>query len=304
MLDAACRSGNLIRVIYDYGERIFDALAALWEGASTRKTVGTLLVAAYLGALVLIELNRQGFLPPPFRTLITTNHFGAVYLAFTLLLVMEILGLVFALAQSVANSMGKQFELLSLILLRKAFLQFSEFGEPIVWDRVSGALLEIVADATGALLVFVVLGFYYRAQKHRKIVEDEIEQASFIAAKKILACLLLFAFALLGLHNLQRQLAGEPYAFFAAFYLLLIFTDILVVLIAFRYSTSFRVLFRNAGFAIATVLIRLALTAPAYLNALLGVGAALFALAISIAYNAFAPVMREQRAPLVDQTRK
>ena len=45
---------------------------------------------------------------------------------------------------------------------------------------------------------------------------------------------------------------------------------------------------------VATVVIRLALTTPAYFNAILGVGAALLALSVSLAYNTFASVMRER----------
>lgn len=277
-----------------WGSRAFDALDGLWVDVRARRGLGTLLVVAYLGALIVIEINRQGLLPSPFETLLPRNHFGAVDLAFTLLLVIEVLGLVFVLDDSVANSVGKQFELLSLILLRKAFLQFAEFGEPIEWARISDALLHMLADAGGALLVFVVLGFYYRAQRHRQITGDEREQASFVEAKKVVAFLLLVAFITLAIHNVASRVRGEPYAFFEAFYLILIFSDILIVLISFRYSSSFRVLFRNSGFAATTVMIRLALTAPPYVNALLAVGAAVFALGITLAYNAFAPVMEEQ----------
>ncbi len=256
-------------------------------------------MVAYLGALVVIELNRRGLLAEPLASLVPTNHFGAVYLAFTLLLVMEVLSLVFALAQSVSRSVGKQFELLALILLRKAFLQFSEFGEPIVWQSIEGDLLQMVADAAGALLIFVVLGFYYKVQRHGRIIEDEDEEVAFICAKKILALAILASFLGLGVHALSERLGGAGYPFFEAFYLLLIFADILIVLLAFRYSTAFRVLFRrNAGFAVATVLIRLALTAPPYFNVVLGVGAALFALGITLAYNAFGPVMAEQSPPI------
>lgn len=240
---------------------------------------------------VLIELSRQGLLPSPFGEIIPRNHFAAVDLAFRFLLLVEVVSLVFVLADSVARSVGKQFELLSLILVRKAFLKFSALEEPIVWAEASDVLLRMVSDAGGALLVFVVVGFYYRVQRHQRITADEEEQDSFVQAKKVVALVLLFAFAALGVHSLQRQMAGQPYSFFEVFYLLLIFSDVLIVLIAFRYSTSFRVLFRNSGFAISTVLIRLALTAPPYLDAAIGVGAALFALGISIAYHRFADDM-------------
>lgn len=273
----------------------FNAFHRKWQGLIAERVLGTVLIVAFLGALVAIELNRQGLLPLPLSRLLTTNHFGAVDVAFTLLLVFEVLGLVVALADSVANSVGKQFELLSLIFLRKAFLEFAEFGEPIVWEEVSASVLHMITDAGAALLIFVVLGFYYRVQRHQPITADDKEQASFVAAKKLVAMLLLVAFLVLGVLDLTQYVGGTAdFDLFAAFYLTLIFTDILIVLISLLYSSAYRVVFRNSGFAAATVLVRLALTAPAYVNGLLGVGSAVFALGLSVAYNAFAPVMAEQ----------
>lgn len=276
---------------------IFDALESRWQGLRARRLLGTALVVSFVGALAVIEANRQGWLPPPLGPLLPTNHFAAVDLAFTLVLLIEVLGLVWALVRSVANSVGKQFELLALIFLRKAFLEFATFGEPIEWARISGAVLHMLADAAGALLIFVALGFYYRVQRHYPITTDDEEEASFVAGKKVVALLLLAAFVGMGGLSLwERATGGDPFPFFEAFYTVLIFSDILLVLLSFRYSSSFRVVFRNSGFAAATVMMRLALTAPPYVNVLLGVGAVLFALGLSLAYNAFSPVFQEWSA--------
>lgn len=276
-------------------ERLFDGLHGRWQRLLERRLFGTVLVTAYLAAIVVIEINRQGWLPAPLDRFVATNHFGAVDLAFTVLLIFEVLGLVWTLADSVANSVGKQFELLSLILFRKAFLEFAEFGEPIVWEDVADSLLHILSDTVAALAIFVVVGIYYRVQRHHPITTEGRDLADFVAHKKVVALLLLLAFAVIAALDVWRGLAGLPiFPFFEVFYLVLIFADILIVLISLRYSTSYRVVFRNTGFAASTVVVRLALTAPPYVNALLAVGSALFALALSVAYNAFAEVMSER----------
>lgn len=74
---------------------------------------------------------------------------------------------------------------------------------------------------------------------------------------------------------------------FEHFYTLLIFSDIFIVLISLRYSSSYHVAFRNSGFAVSTVLIRLALIAPAEISAGVGIGAILFALGVTWSYNSF-----------------
>jgi hypothetical protein len=288
---AAPATGRTLRV----SAALFDRLEAAWEGPSAQRRMGTLLVAAFLASIAAIELNRRGWLPADTLPWLTTNHLGAIYVAFTLLLFAEVVGLVFALARSVADAVGKQFELLSLILLRKAFLEFAELPEPIRWDDVSPAIPHIAADIGGALLIFVVLGFYYRVQRHLPITADPDDRASFVAAKKLIAVVLLGAFFALVVRDAWSILEGRGTgAVFETFYTVLIFCDILVVLVSLRYSSRYAVVFRNSGFAAATVLIRLALTAPAPFNALLGLGAALFALGLSLAYNSFAPVLDGQ----------
>jgi hypothetical protein len=296
---AAPATGRTLRA----AAALFDRLETAWEGPATQRRIGTLLVAAFLASVVAIELNRRGWLPAGALPRLTTSHLGAIYVAFTLLLFAEVVGLVFALARSVADSVGKQFELLSLILLRKAFLEFGELPEPIRWDDVSPAIGHIAADIGGALLIFVVLGFYYRAQRHIPITADPDDRASFVAAKKLIAVVLLAAFVALVLRDAWSIAGGRGTgAVFETFYTVLIFCDVLVVLVSLRYSSHFAVVFRNSGFAAATVLIRLALTAPAYVNALLGLGAALFALGLTLAYNAFARVLEGGEATAGDRS--
>lgn len=278
--------------------RVFDGLERRLSGARARRAAGSLLVVGFLGALLFIELNRQGLFPGRIGRLFPTNHFHAVGFAFSVLLVIEVLGLVWALVGSVANSVGKQFELLALILLRKAFLEFGSFAEPIRWASLSDAVLPILSDTVGALLIFVVLGFYYRFQEHRPITESREEEKQFVAAKKGVALLLLLVFVGMGAWGLWLWGAGrQGFPFFAYFYTVLIFSDVLILLISLRYSSGFHVVFRNSGFALATVMIRIALTAPPHVNALLGVGAAVYVLGLSLSYNAFAPVIRTEEEP-------
>lgn len=268
--------------------RVFDALERRWGAPSSRRAVGTLLVACFLGSLVVIELRRLGLLPEALAGRIPDRHFYAVDFAFTLLLLLEVVSLIFSLSHSFSDSLGKQFEILSLILLRETFHGFKEFGEPISWESVRAGLLPMVSDATGALLVFVLLGAFSRAQRHRPITSDSAEQLDFVTAKKGIGLLLFVALLVIAGVDAHRLVAGEPtFSVFAGFYTVLIFSDVLIVLVSFRFSTTYAVFFRNSGFTVATVFIRLALAAPPPFNAALGAGSALFALGLTHAYNRF-----------------
>jgi hypothetical protein len=259
-----------------------------------------LIVVAFLGALVAIELGRRGWLPAGLPARLPRSHYGAVVLAFNGLLVLELVALVFALAGSVASSVGKQFELLSLILLRKAFLELSTFGEPVEWSLAARTLPHVLADLAGALVVFVLVALYYRVLRHRAIAVGD-DQAAFVAGKKVVALLLLAAFVLGAADSAWRGLVlGQETRFFEVFFTILIFSDILLVLLSLTYSADYRVVFRNSGFAASTMMIRLALTAPPFVNAALGAGAAAFALVLALAYERLGPHATEPRGPHAD----
>ncbi|NDY42381.1 hypothetical protein G3N55_05935 [Dissulfurirhabdus thermomarina] len=272
--------------------RCFDRLRAGWESPRLRPVLGTGLALAFLGAVLLIEANRRHLLPAPAAGILPVNHLAAVRFAFTLLLVVEVLSLIFTLAQSVSVSLGKQFEVLSLILLRDTFKEFAEFTEPLAWPQIGGAVGGMAAAAAAALVIFVVLGLYYRALRRDPMQAEEADCAAFVAAKKGVALALLAAFTGMGLLDLGRLvMSGGDVDTFASFYTLLIFSDILIVLLSLRYGSGYRMAFRNSAFAVSTVFIRLALMAPVAVAALLGAGTALFALGVVAAFNHFAPAL-------------
>ena len=273
-------------MIPDLINRTFDAVDAWWESDGVRRASGTALVVLFLGALVVIEARRQGLLPGALAAHVSESHFAAISLAFTALLVVEVVALVLALARSVAASVGVQFELFSLILLREAFKELGKLGEPVVWEAAREPVAHALADAGGALVVFVGVVVYTHLQRHRRITTSDAEQARFVTAKKAVALGLLVAFVAAGLDDAWRAVTGaDPYPFFDTFFTALIFADVLLVLVSLRYTDTYAVVFRNAGFALATVVLRLALVAPPYVNVGLGVGATAFVVLLTVVYN-------------------
>ena len=77
--------------------RLFDSLENRWERLATQKNIATVLVSVFVFGLLLIELGRQGLPPSPIQEDMPTNHFVAILFPFTLLLLIEVISLVFAL---------------------------------------------------------------------------------------------------------------------------------------------------------------------------------------------------------------
>lgn len=277
--------------------RLFDGLLERWESPTARRASAWVLVGAFFVSILCIELARLGVLPRLFGQPLPTNHLAAISWVFTILLIIEVLDLIFGLAASVANALGKQLEIFSLILLRKAFDELPHLPEPIAVRGQLDAVLTMGAELAGALVIFALLVPYYRIQRHQPISTNADDVRRFASLKKLVCLFLLGAFlltgAFFGIGTLTVSKPGEQLSldFFEVFYTVLVFADVLIVLASMTVTREYRIVFRNFSFAAVTVFLRLALSAEAYLNSILGVATALFALAAAFvhAYSAGEP---------------
>lgn len=267
--------------IFEKISYIFDPLHNFWEHEKMHRRISVLLVFFFLLSLFAIELGRQDLLPEEIAAFVPQNHFYAVQAAFTVVLLLEVTSLIFILPCSFSYAVGKQFEILALILLRNAFKELTYFPEPISFVGNEMAVLKILSDGFGALLMFGLLAVYYHVQrKYHKNDENDVEIVTFVNAKKGIALILLASFVGMGAWNGCQFFCSaiKPVEFFNTFYTLLILTDILVVLVGQCFQPSFYAMFRNSGFALATLIIRLALAAPAFYDVALGIASISFAI--------------------------
>ncbi len=273
--------------IFETATHVFDPLHSFWESKRTTGAVTTLLIAVFLLSLAGSLLKRNGFLVEQLAWFPYTNPFQAISLAFTLVLIVEVISLIFVLPCSISKAVGKQLEILALILIRGAFKELTHFDAPIHLADHMGSLVNILVQGSGALAIFALLGIFHLLLSRQS--EDSMSGESlfhYVAAKKIVALIILATFIAMGGDNIWRQATGgKHFEFFSEFYTVLIFSDILLVLISQRFLPSFRAIFRNSGFALSTLLMRLALTAPGHYKALTGVTSALFAVLLTLIFN-------------------
>jgi len=191
------------------------------------------------------------------------------------------------LPESVAKSVGKQFELLSLIFMRAGFKEFSHI-HTFDWNTFPKEVINMFAYAFGALAIFVIMGLNYKLQMHSRLTNTEDDQESFIQSKKLLAIGLLISFFVIGFHDIKTLVStGEYLHSFDKFYTVLIFSDIVIVFIALRYTLNYYRIFRYSAFVLATIFIRISLSIKVYHNVLIGILAAFFVLLLTFTYNYF-----------------
>lgn len=265
---------------------IYDPIHYWWERENTQKFVASLLIFIFLFWLTVIEMNSHGILPEFLGQKIPKNPFDAVHLAFSLLLIFEVVTFIFVLPCSVTMAVAKQLEILSLIFLRNCFKLLIEFEEPINFSAHVDIIFQIGSYAFGALLLFISLTIYQKLKQPREGVESGHTIFYFVGAKKFISLLLILIFISLGIYNAFAAFFAKPHVnFFQKFYTILIFSDILIVLISHKFFPSYKDMFRNSGYAIATLLMRLCLTAPIYFDVMIGLMAAVFAMCLTYAYN-------------------
>ncbi|MDX1373569.1 MAG: hypothetical protein R3321_13940, partial [Nitrososphaeraceae archaeon] len=149
-------------------------------------------------------------------------------------------------------------------------------------------LLPMITDACGALIIFIIIGYYYKLQRHERITQSETDQSQFINFKKVVALMLLITFIVIGVMGIIHTWQSRDFQpSFNTFYTLLIFTDILILLYSLRYRSQYTNLFRYSSYAFVAILIRLSLSSPAYFNVLIAVVAGLFVLGLTYIYNIF-----------------
>lgn len=262
---------------------IFSQVEDKWHHPNTTRWVSNLLLLSFVLGLSVATLSYFNWVPFEF------SFFFSIDLAFTVLLFVEILGLIFIIPKSVADSVGKQFEIFSIILLRSAFKEFGATeGSIDISSFADSANLYMYYDAFGALLIFAIIGVYYKVQKHERITDSDDEQMQFIYFKQILAFAMLIVLLAIGGADLYAYLlTGSFYPSFHTFYLFLIFADVAILLYSLRYASRYFNIFRYSSFAFATILIRLALSSGPVVNVILGLIAGLFVLGLSVAYNYF-----------------
>lgn len=275
----------------------YDMLHHWWEHPRMQRHVALCIFFIYLLAMLSIELNRRGFLPPEIASLTPTNHFHAISLAFTLILGLEIMGLILTISCSLSRSLGKQLEILSLILLRDAFKVLAGLPEPVNLSENPEPIWHIVGAGSAALAVFVCIGIYSKLRhRHQNYITNTDERMRYVMSKKLMALGLFLVFLGFALHDSWLFVCkGVESRFFETIYTILIFSDIALVLIAQRFMPTFHAVFRNSGFVIATLVMRLSLSASWPWNCVASIFAALYVLALTWATQYFAPERAKSR---------
>ena len=233
-----------------------------------------------------------------------SNPVAAIYTPFSFILIYEVYLLVYYLPRSTSIYIGKQYEIITLIVIRRVFKDLSKLEFTADWFKVNNDL-HFTYDLIATIILFYLIFIFYRLneqkEKHQKPEKISIEIASFIKMKNIIAMCLIPIFLILASYSLGSWIFESFFSltqlvdtikdvnkiFFDDFFTILILIDVLLLLFSFLHTDKFNKVIRNSGFIISTILMKLSFGAEGLLNTILIVVAVLFGVLILAVHNQY-----------------
>lgn len=229
------------------------------------------------------------------------NPIAAIYTPFSFILIYEVYMLIYYLPKSFTTYITKQYEIITLIIIRKLFKDLSGIKLTSNWFEIKGDL-QFTYDILASIILFYLI---YQVQKHGKLkikkenrVIDKID--SFIKKKKAIAVVLVPTFFIMASITFITWFSNISFSsntipdfeevnnlFFDEFFTVLILVDVVILLVSFFYTDKFHKIIRNSGFIVSTILIRLSFGVSGLVSTILIIAAVLFGLTIILIHNKY-----------------
>ncbi len=259
------------------------------------KIILFLATAGFIIHLVLILLNNKGYLDLTFfRDSLFVNPISAIYTPFSFILIYEAFLLIYYLPRSFTTSIAKQFEIMSLILIRKIFKDIPDVDLSDNWI-LNENNLQLIYDLTGVLIVFYLIYMFKKLKENLPKLPVHQNLERFLGYKRLISLLLIPTLIILCVFSFIEWygavfIGGEnspniDYLFFVEFFGILILVDVFILLISFQYTERYSQLVRNTGFIISTILLRLSFNAVGLTSIILLISGIVFGLIILYIYN-------------------
>jgi hypothetical protein len=247
----------------------------------------------HLSIILLINYN---FIELSFiETNLFSNPISALYTPFSFILIYESFLLIYYIPRSFTTAVGKQYEIISLIVIRKIFKDIPLVDLNANWiNNVNNQ--QLVFDLVGVLMIFFLIYLFKKTKENLPIKSVSEKLDRFIASKKLVSIILLPVLLTVSIISFANWINGVfindlfdqniNYLFFNEFFTILILADVFILLLSFQYTERYSQLIRNTGFIISTILLRLSFAATGLTSILLIISGIVFGLIILLIYNA------------------
>ena len=221
------------------------------------------------------------------------NPISALYTPFSFILIYEAFLLVYYFPRSFTTSIAKEYEIISLVMIRKVFgdIPMLNFEEGIM--NQEGLIL--LYDLLAIIIIYYLIHLFKKTISKIPKRKPTVNINRFISYKKMLSIVLLPILLILCMSNLydwsyavfvnQGFLENLNYIFFIDFFTILILVDVFILLISFQYTERYSQILRNTGFIISTILLRLSFSVSGVSSLILLLSGVVFGLIILKIYQ-------------------
>ena len=221
------------------------------------------------------------------------NPISALYTPFSFILVYEAFLLVYYFPRSFTTSIRKEYEIISLVMIRKVFEDIPNIN--LESGILNADSLPLFYNLAGILIIYYFIFLFKKVKSKIPKKDPKTNLSRFISYKKSLSIILLPILFFLCFSNLydwsysvfilQNFTENVNNIFFIDFFTILILVDVFILLISFRYTEEYAQVLRNTGFIISTILLRLSFSVYGLSSVLLLIGGVLFGLIILKIYQ-------------------
>ena len=270
------------------------------------KSIIFLSISSFLLHLIFIVLNKLQIIQLGELSKFFVHPIAAIYTPFSFILIYEVYLLVYYLPKSTSIYIGKQYEIILLIVIRRIFKDISNLEYTNNWFNVKYDLIFMYDLAAVIILFYLIFKFYQLNDKNslksrKKDSEISTEVKNFIKIKEYIATLFVPIVFILSLYSLGHWLLDSFSSidklvyefkdvnkiFFDDFFTLLILVDVFLLLFSFLHSDKFSKVIRNSGFIISTIMIKLSFGTDGILNVVLIVMSVVFGIVILAIHNKY-----------------
>jgi hypothetical protein len=280
---------------------LFQKLLSDKTRTTTEKIILNIALLSFFVHLLIIYLLKFNVIEFSSDTELLNNPISAIYTPFSFILIYEVYLLIYYLPKSFTTYITKQYEIITLIIIRKLFNDLSSLELSSNWFEIKGDL-QFTYDLIASLLLFFFI-YLFQKQGKKKVKQQvnlnpDIEK--FVKKKRLIAVILVPLFLFMALDTLLKWSNGMSITtnefpslesinnlFFDQFFTVLILVDVVLLLISFFYTDQFHKIIRNSGFIISTILIRMSFGVSGLINTILILVAVLFGLAILTIHNKY-----------------
>jgi hypothetical protein len=254
-------------------------------------------VAGFIIHLLLILGKNYDLFHSPMDNLLLADPISAIYTPFSIILIYEIYLLVHYLPRSFTTSVSKQFEIISLIIIRRIFGDIPHIELASSWFSTAENL-QLIYDLVGILVLFFLIYLFNRSRS--KIIPSKLTTnlKRFVNSKRAVSLILLPVLIITSSYTLYSWIQTQFFSvsvitsfelnaiFYNEFFTILILADVFILLLSFQYTERYSQLIRNTGFVICTILIRLSFGTDGLTNVVLIVSSVAFGLLVLRIYQA------------------